>query len=426
MMQHKLIKLQNGIRVVGIPSEKPFHTEVAVNILLGNMHESLKELHMTHFAEHLLANLAPDIRQMLSKQGAYFNAFTNDYCTKFVISGPDKYVDYYLDVLSNVISNFKINNQCDIENERQAVIQELQQKMDTNSIYVFDAKMNKYMYPDDSRNDYALIIRKLKSYTSADMVEYIRTHIISKNIVVAISHKRTDMHKVLRLAKKYFSRVKTSHIYHIIFKPVIHKKRGAKVLYIKNMNKNTSNAIIRMVADKPLNYGSIRYYSMLCLGHILFNNLSGIVHNELRKQLGLIYGISMNIQADVTNYIRTGYVIETNTEETNVAKVLATIINIIETCKITDEQVNTAKTNMLLMQNNVTPGDHYIHRLLHGAPTTDNKQQHIINIHKKHVIKVLKEIQADLKKNLLIFYYTRTNQNRQIRGLLKDCQYLVL
>jgi predicted Zn-dependent peptidase len=324
--KYKLVKLPNGIRAL-VASSPTSTTEVTLNVLLGSKHETLKELHMTHLAEHILANFTPEVMNNLNNQGAYFNAYTLEYETKFVINGPQIHIGFYLEVLTNAINTFSTTSYNNIDNERMAVIQELQQSMYSKPSYEFDKKISKYMYPNTNHYDYKLNIKKLKKYTPTDMTKYIRTHIIPKNIVVTVMCSQHNISSVVKLVKKYFSLIannqsSSKHLQTGIFRQKLHKNKSIKILFVKNQqHKDSTNASLRLVITKPIKYGSTRHIGLLYIHHILFNTATGILHRELRSHLGLIYSITMNVSADVIDYIHTGYTIETNTDEKNVGQV---------------------------------------------------------------------------------------------------------
>jgi secreted Zn-dependent insulinase-like peptidase len=121
------------------PKPKDTNVEVSVNILLGMKHESHKEVQMTHFSEHLLSYFVsekhPDYKTILAtlnRMGAKYNASTTEYETKFYIRGHYKHLPYFLDVLSNAFKVSALQAVRPVEQERNAVIQELRQPMNLN------------------------------------------------------------------------------------------------------------------------------------------------------------------------------------------------------------------------------------------------------------------------------------------------------
>ena len=112
----KRLKLKNGIRVIIVPLKTKL-TYISTNFLLGRNQEKKDEVGLTHYCEHLLARLTSQkykdvnyISDEIFKRGGLHNATVSDYEMEIYISGLFVDLEFYMDILSNTISKFYIEN----------------------------------------------------------------------------------------------------------------------------------------------------------------------------------------------------------------------------------------------------------------------------------------------------------------------------
>lgn len=426
----KIIQLKNGIRVIIIPMNTLL-TSVAVSMLLGERHEKPSEMELTHYMEHLMGRFTSTkysdyktINQELNKRGAITNASVSDYETRFYIEGFYKDAEYFIDLLSNTISNFHLEKNI-VKQEKQAVMQELRKHI-ADYRYVFNRKIWNYMYPKYSYQfDHEKHIQKVQTYSDDQVYKFVKSHVLCQNTVVSITCPHDAVDKTSELVKKYFSFPNKNKSATIKYPLYQYDNECLKVLHIKN-NYNNDNAIVRLIVDNSIKYLSKEHLSMMILREILFNFETGIFYKTLRDNLGLIYNISMNLSVDIVNPKSSSYYIETSTNYKNLPQLIKTILTIISNLKLTENEINNGKQKIIVKYeynkfNDLTSfNSYYGEYLLHKIPIVERHivKDKLLKVKKSDILKTLQKIKKELLTNGLIFYYSKFNMNTKIQDTI--------
>lgn len=428
----QLFKLKNGIRVIIIPM-KTLLTNISVNMLLGQNHEKYNEMEITHYMEHLMARFTSkkhndhkQISKELNKRGAITNAYVDDYATCFYIEGLYKDIEYYIDILSNTISDFHLEKSI-MEQEKLAVVQELK-KFLADPEYIFDFKIWKYMYSKYAyQYDINKHIKKVHTYTSEDIYKFIKNHVLPQNTIISITCPIDKCNETANLVRKYFSFPNTKSHIKIQYPLYQHDNKGLKILYVQNKYKKITNANVQIVVDNTIKHLSKEHFSLLFLDEILFNFETGIFYKKLRDELGLIYNISINFDIDMVNPKSSSYSIKTSAEQTNVAKLINVILDIVSNLTLNDNEIENGKTKFIVKYeyqkfNGLTSyNKHYVEYLLHNIPIVERSdiKAMSLDVTNRDVQKALNKFKKEVLTKGLIFYYSTKNQNQKIKSLIK-------
>lgn len=439
----KLFRLSNGINVIIIPLNTSI-THLSVNILLGLNHEKPSELQLTHYMEHLILEMTSQkyqdnvpIKKELTKRGARVNGHVDGYETDLYIQGFYKDVEYFMDILSNTLRNFYLDENI-ANREKNTVIQELKQKL-TYYEYIFNLKMYKYLYPKHFHIiDAEKAIRQLEKYKPENMYNFMANHIINKNMTVSVTCPVGSVNKTEKLVRKYFEFRNRQKKQRNITYPIYHKgNKCLRILYINNKPHQNDSSIIRMMGEDDIKPFSDKHLCLLYLNTILFDLNGGVFYNILRSQLGLIYYVFLYIDVDFLQSKSSTYYIETQCDFKEVPLLIKTLLHIIQTMTITDEQVASAKNNLLFLYENskffnlTSYHTYYLQYLTYKLPIIEKSEirRRLQNIRPQQVREALKRFKKILLHKGMIFYYSKMNSNKNIRKMLppaKSCEYLVL
>lgn len=425
----KIVKLKNGIRAIIIPMNTLL-TSISVSILLGENHEKPNEIELSHYIEHLMSRFTSEkysnyeiINQELSRRGAITNASVDKYETKFYIEGFYKDLEFYIDLLSNTICNFKLEKNI-IKQEKYAITQELRNYIaDYN--YIFDMKIWKYMYSKYSYQfDHEKHIKQMNTYTEKQVYDFIKSHILFQNTVVSITCPNDAIDKTIALVKKYFSFPNNNKSASITYPLYQHDNNGLKVLHIKN-NYDKSNTTLKLMVDNKIKYLSKEHLSMMILQEILFNFETGIFYKTLRDNLGLIYNISMELSVDIVNPLSSSYFIQTTTNCQKLPRLIKAMIEIISNLTLTEKEIQNGKQKIIVKYeynkfNNLTSfNTYYGHYLLHKIPIVERHQikDNLLRIKNSDIINTLQKMKHELLNKGLIFYYSKYNMNTKIKNI---------
>lgn len=145
--------LPNGLRIITEPMPGLASVSVGIWVLAGGRHERPEQNGIAHFLEHMAfkgtkTRTALQIAEAIEDVGGYINAYTSREMTAFYarVLGAD--VPLALDVISDIVLN-PVFDQREIEVERNVILQEIGQTLDTPDDIIFDW-LQEAAYPDQA------------------------------------------------------------------------------------------------------------------------------------------------------------------------------------------------------------------------------------------------------------------------------------
>ena len=114
------------------------------------------------------------------------------------------------------------------------------------------------------------------------------------------------------------------------------------------------NTIINIYTFDNIEYLSKEHMIHMLLKHILFNFEIGIFYLELREKTGLVYNINLYNNISIQNSKESYYNIVTKCALKNVPIVIEKIIYILKNYKITREDIQYSKNQIMNIQNFIT------------------------------------------------------------------------
>jgi predicted Zn-dependent peptidase len=426
----KIIKLKNGIRILVVPIKTKL-TNISISILLGELHEKPNELELTHYLEHIMGTFtstkyknSDEIKKELNKRGARTNAFVSNYETKFFIEGLYEDIEYYIDLLSNMLNNFYIDDNI-VDVEKNAVIQELNNHMANNN-YIFYMKIWRFMYYKYSYQfNYKKHINFIKKYNTNKLYDYFRNHILLNNVIISVTCPLNSRNRTIKLVKNAFNFNKINKKYKIKYPLYNYITKDVKIIHIKN-TQHIDNTDIKIVVELNASRYSVKHLCLIYLNNILFNFETGIFYKILRRKLGLIYNISLEINIDDINDKSSSYSINSNIISKKLPELLLNIIRIIENLKITDDMINDARKKIIIdgeynkFYDLNTQSLHYGTFLLYNKNILEVNDiiKLFSNIKNKQIYEELEKFKNDILHKCLIFYYSNKNMNNNIKHII--------
>lgn len=427
-----IYKLDNGIRLLIVP-QKTKLVSISVNILLGQKHEKKNEMELTHYIEHLIGRFTSEkykdmdyISKELTRRGAITNASVNDYLTKFYIKGMQNDTEFYIDLLSNCIKDFYINDKILVQ-EKHAVMQELRNII-SDSEYNFNYNIIKYISPKYAYlEDYKQHIKFIKNYDVNKLKKYIKEHIDLKKIVVETSCPIDKLDITIKLLKKYFNFKKSYTKYDIKYPNENFKNNGLKILYIKKKKKDDNVLVSLKLYDNIKNYSN-KHISLIYFKYICFNFNTGIFYKILREKLGLVYNISMSLNIDKINNKMSNLNIDTSIDMKNIGILIKNIIDIIKNIEIKDEDIKIAKRSLDIKFEFMkfvgldTKTKYYGDFLIFNNDIIDyhKLRNKYLNMTNKDILKNIYYFKNKLLNDALIFYFSNNNLNNMINKELNN------
>lgn len=274
----------------------------------GSRNENPEENGIAHFIEHMLfkgtqKRTAYDIAREADSLGANINAYTSKTNTVFYISGLQKNLESYMELMSDMLYNSAFNDE-DIERERGVVLEEIKMYDDDGESLCSDLMAKKY-FEGDSLSRPILGTEETVKKFNADMIrDFMKRFYYPQNVFLVYVGPATSC-EICDLVEKYFSP-------HVENKDCYRHQTIASAEF----EKPTSKTIFATKTDKPFEQANIqirfpsfgiegRKFEAAGAGAVLLGSgMSSRLFQKIREEKGLVY----EIYSTSTAIKGTGYV----------------------------------------------------------------------------------------------------------------------
>ena len=300
----KKTTLENGLRIITVPSKNTKTAAVFVLVGTGSKYETKEINGISHFLEHMFfkgTKKYPSTLKLiepLDKIGGQYNAFTSEEYTGYWAKVDASHFDLALNWVSDIYLNSKIKQE-EINRERGTILQELNMKLDTPMNYIGDLWMN-LLYGDQPAGWRVIGEEEtIKSVQRAQFIKYLKNHYSSRNTVVAVAGN-IDRNEAANKIAKCFGKINSKEV------------RG-KLPVVEKQDKPQSLIHYKKTDQTHLHLGVRGYdifhpdkYVLNLLGVILGGNMSSRLHISVRERQGLAYYIRTGVDADTdTGFLST-------------------------------------------------------------------------------------------------------------------------
>ena len=188
-MQTKISTLGNGLRIVTSTRPEIQTTSLGIWVNTGAAYEKKEENGISHLLEHMVFKGTPSrtsfqIDAEIEDAGGQTNAYTSREFTAFYAKMLKDDTELALDVLSDIVLNANFPEQ-ELIKERDVVVQEIKQTIDTPDDIIFDYFQEK-AFPDQAIGRTILgPEEKVLSYDAAALNRYREQHYGGENMVIA-------------------------------------------------------------------------------------------------------------------------------------------------------------------------------------------------------------------------------------------------
>jgi predicted Zn-dependent peptidase len=181
--------LPNGLRIITEPMPGLASVSVGIWVMAGGRHERSEQNGIAHFLEHMAfkgtkTRSALQIAEAIEDVGGYINAYTSREMTAFYarVLGAD--VPLALDVISDIVLN-PVFDQREIEVERNVILQEIGQTLDTPDDIIFDW-LQEAAYPDQAMGRTILgPAEKVSHFGREDLARFVGEHYGPDQMILA-------------------------------------------------------------------------------------------------------------------------------------------------------------------------------------------------------------------------------------------------
>jgi predicted Zn-dependent peptidase len=284
-MNVEITKLSNGLTVVTDPMPQLESAFVGVWVNTGGRNETRPVMGVSHMLEHMAfkgtdTRTARQIAEEIEAVGGYLNAYTSREQTAFHarILKPD--VRLSLDLLADILTHPTFE-QAELEKERQVVLQELGQAMDTPDDIIFD-HLQSASYPDQPMGWPILGLEEtVSAFTRDHLKSYMAAHYRAGDMTL-VSSGSVDHATMVGLASEMFASLPTGQGE----APLPARYAGGEV----RDHSDLEQAHLAFAFPGVTSLGP-DYYAAQVYATALGGGTSSRLYQEVREKRGLCYSI---------------------------------------------------------------------------------------------------------------------------------------
>ncbi len=292
----KKTKLDNGLRLLAVPSKNTDAVTVMVLVGTGSKYETREMSGISHFLEHLQFKgtkkrpTEMDIFSLIDGLGGVSNAFTSQEMTGYYIKVQNRKFDVAFDIIADIFRNATLPAE-EIEKERGTIIEELNMFYDHPMRYIWTV-WGQVLYGDQPAGwDIGGTKETVKKITRDQLVSYRNTNYAAQDTIVCVTGN-FENEKAKELTQKYFGDFLPNGS--VQKAPVVESQNGPNVLIYKKDTNQTQIAI----GARAFNYSYPNRYALELLEVVLGGMFSSRLMEEVRIKRGLVYDVHTELAMD--------------------------------------------------------------------------------------------------------------------------------
>ncbi|OGD57211.1 hypothetical protein A2V71_01955 [Candidatus Berkelbacteria bacterium RBG_13_40_8] len=307
MLDYKLTKFENGLKVITAPLSNTKAVSVFVLVKTGSRFEKEEENGIAHFLEHMFFKgtkkrpKSVDIARELDSVGASYNAFTGEEYTGFYVRVESSHFDLGLDILQDILYN-SLFGKDEIAKEKGVILEEINMIKDLPAAYV-EYVMKELLYGSKPLGRMITGTRETVSKFSRDDIESFKKRFYQpENMIVAVAGGNdpstgSGQANWLEKIKNKFGEIEK-------LKPEGFEKieESQTKPELKIFNKATDQAHF-ILGFRSIKRTDERRPILKVLNNILGATMSSRLFSEVREKRGLCYYIS----SDIADFQDTGF-----------------------------------------------------------------------------------------------------------------------
>ncbi len=289
----QITTLDNGLKVMILENHQVPQVNLSTTVKVGAKNESEYFDGATHFLEHLILFRGTEemtgdqVGQAMKEHGAYFNGYTSQDWTDFVISLPKDNLEFALKIHADMLfrSNFPA---AEMDKERQAVQEEINISEDNPSAKAYRSSLKVLFGNHPYAKNVLGTKEKIGSVPRDSVYAYYKRYYAPNNMTLVIVGD-IQSGPTLELVKKYFGAFPEGTL------PVDNytaPPQHDKITEI-NIQKDISQAYLMMSTIGP-KADSPDQFPLDLMATIIGSGESSRLYKKLKDEAGLVYDISFS------------------------------------------------------------------------------------------------------------------------------------
>ncbi|HCB53565.1 MAG TPA: peptidase M16 [Rhodobacter sp.] len=277
--------LPNGFRIVTEHMPGLMSASIGIWVQAGGRHERPEQNGIAHFLEHMAfkgtKTRSPlQIAEEIEDVGGYINAYTSKDMTAYYARVLSADVGLALDVISDIVLN-PVFDPREIETERNVILQEIGQTLDTPDDIIFDW-LQEVSYPDQPFGRTILgPAKRVGAFSQQDLINFVAQH-YGPNQMILSAAGGVDHDEIMTKAIELFGHLPRHEPFQML---------GADFLGgEKRKVKKLEQAHFTLSFEAP-SYRAPDVYAAQIYGMALGGGMSSRLFQKVREENGLCYTI---------------------------------------------------------------------------------------------------------------------------------------
>ena len=277
--------LPNGFRIVTEHMPGLMSASIGIWVQAGGRHERPEQNGIAHFLEHMAfkgtKTRSPlQIAEAIEYVGGYINAYTSKDMTAYYARVLSADVGLALDVISDIVLN-PVFDPREIETERNVILQEIGQTLDTPDDIIFDW-LQEVSYPDQPFGRTILgPAERVGAFSQQDLINFVAQH-YGPNQMILSAAGGVDHDEIMTKAIELFGHLPRHEPFQMM---------GADFLGgEKRKVKKLEQAHFTLSFEAP-SYRAPDVYAAQIYGMALGGGMSSRLFQKVREENGLCYTI---------------------------------------------------------------------------------------------------------------------------------------
>jgi predicted Zn-dependent peptidase len=277
--------LPNGFRIVTEHMPGLMSASIGIWVQAGGRHERPEQNGIAHFLEHMAfkgtKTRSPlQIAEAIEDVGGYINAYTSKDMTAYYARVLSADVGLALDVISDIVLN-PVFDPREIETERNVILQEIGQTLDTPDDIIFDW-LQEVSYPDQPFGRTILgPAERVGAFSQQDLINFVAQH-YGPNQMILSAAGGVDHDEIMTKAIELFGHLPRYEPFQMM---------GADFLGgEKRKVKKLEQAHFTLSFEAP-SYRAPDVYAAQIYGMALGGGMSSRLFQKVREENGLCYTI---------------------------------------------------------------------------------------------------------------------------------------
>lgn len=339
-MESQISTLHNGLRIV--TSNRPHSESVTLGIWVntGAAYEREDINGISHFLEHMVfkgteKRSSLQISEEFEDVGGQSNAYTSREFTAFYAKMLKQDTELALDILADIVLNSNFPQE-ELEKEREVVVQEIKQTIDTPDDIIFDYLQEQAFSGQAIGRTILGPAEKVRSYDGRTLNDYRDSNYGAHNTVVcAVGNINHDafvkmVEQRMGQMQPYAHFEKDSQIYH---GGIFSEKRDIEQAHM-------------VLGFQGVPYGSPNYYPTIVFSTLFGGGMSSRLFQEVREKRGLVYSVYSFSNSHTQNGLFGIYAGTTKEELKQLMPVVCEEIRKVRTDLVSEKELKRAKTQL--------------------------------------------------------------------------------